>query len=149
MSLTIEEFVQQLDELAQNADAKFSSAADPSQLDEARVEFLGAKKGKLKSLQKNMSAVANENKKEAGQKLNAVKSAIQTAFETATARLVGGEGDDERDPKIDPTLPGRNFRVGRLHPITQTINELKDIMGRLGFTPAEGPEVEDLSLIHI
>ena len=41
------------------------------------------------------------------------------------------------------TLPGETFHVGRLHPITQTINELKDIMGRLGFTPAEGPEIED------
>ena len=48
-----------------------------------------------------------------------------------------------RDLKIDPTLPGPAFRVGRLHPITQTIEELKDIMGRLGFTPAEGPEIED------
>ena len=143
MSLTIEEFVQQLDELAQHADEKFSNAADPSQLDEARVEFLGAKKGKLKSLQKNMGAVAGENKKEAGMKLNAVKNAIQTAFDSATDRLSHVGGDDARDPKIDPTLPGKSFRVGRLHPITQTINELKDIMGRLGFTPAEGPEVED------
>jgi len=40
-------------------------------------------------------------------------------------------------------LPGTKRRIGKLHPITQTIDELKDIMGRLGFTPAEGPEVED------
>ena len=52
-------------------------------------------------------------------------------------------GERERDPSIDPTLPGIQYRVGRLHPITQTIQELKDIMGRLGFTPAEGPEIED------
>ncbi|MFK7767335.1 MAG: phenylalanine--tRNA ligase subunit alpha [Mariniblastus sp.] len=143
MSLTIEEFVQQLDELANAANEKFGAAADPAQLDEARVEFLGAKKGKLKALQKNMGAVAGENKKEAGMKLNAVKNAVQSAFDGATARLAGGGGDAGRDPKIDPTLPGKVHRVGRLHPITQTINELKDIMGRLGFTPAEGPEVED------
>jgi phenylalanyl-tRNA synthetase alpha chain len=40
-------------------------------------------------------------------------------------------------------LPGVRLRIGRLHPITQTIEELKDIMGRLGFTPADGPEIED------
>ena len=40
-------------------------------------------------------------------------------------------------------MPGRRPRLGHLHPITQTIEELKDIMGRLGFTVAEGPEVED------
>jgi hypothetical protein len=43
----------------------------------------------------------------------------------------------------DPTIPGTAFRVGRLHPITQTIEELKDIMGRLGFSVADGPEIED------
>ena len=46
-------------------------------------------------------------------------------------------------PQFDPTLPGTPLRVGRLHPITQTIEELKDIMGRLGFSVAEGREVED------
>jgi phenylalanyl-tRNA synthetase alpha chain len=48
-----------------------------------------------------------------------------------------------RDRDFDPTVPGRPFRLGRLHPITQTIEELKDIMGRLGFTVALGPEIED------
>ena len=44
---------------------------------------------------------------------------------------------------FDPTLPGRGPRLGHLHPLTQTIEELKDIMGRLGFTVAGGPEIED------
>ena len=44
---------------------------------------------------------------------------------------------------FDPTLPGIRPRVGHLHPLTQTIEELKDIMGRLGFTVASGPEIED------
>ncbi|OHB65969.1 MAG: phenylalanine--tRNA ligase subunit alpha, partial [Planctomycetes bacterium RBG_13_63_9] len=44
---------------------------------------------------------------------------------------------------FDPTVPGTRPRLGHLHPITQTAEELKDIMGRLGFTVAEGPEVED------
>ena len=47
------------------------------------------------------------------------------------------------DPTFDATLPGQRIHIGRLHPITQTINELKDIMGRLGFTTADGPEIED------
>jgi len=119
--MSIETFVNQLDELAQSATATFAAAADPAELDAARVEFLGAKKGKLKALQKNMGSVPGESRKDAGMKLNAVKQAIQSAFEEAQDRL----------------------GIGKLHPITQTINELKDIMGRLGFTPAEGPEVED------
>src|SRR6185436_7289964 len=47
------------------------------------------------------------------------------------------------DPTFDGTLPGRQTRLGKLHPITQTIEELKDIMGRLGFSTADGPEIED------
>ena len=141
--MSIESFVQQLDELAQSATSTFAAAADAAELDAARVEFLGAKKGKLKALRKNMGSVPGESKKEAGMKLNAVKQAIQTAFEDAQGRLGGGDSQSARDPEFDATLPGAVRRIGKLHPITQTINELKDIMGRLGFTPAEGPEVED------
>ena len=141
--MSIEAFVQELDQLAVAATESFAAAASADQLDEVRVEFLGAKKGKLKSLQKNMSSVPGENRKEAGMKLNEVKKAIQSAFESAKSRLDGGGGSTSRDPKFDATLPGVSRHLGKLHPITQTINELKDIMGRLGFTPALGPEIED------
>lgn len=90
-----------------------------------------------------MGALPGENKKDAGLKLNSVKKEIQAAFDSAKSRLGDGGGDSQRDPKIDPTIPGHRFHLGKLHPITQTIEELKDIMGRLGFTPAEGPEIED------
>ena len=140
--MSIETFVNQLDELAQLATATFAAAANAAELDAARVEFLGAKKGKLKALQKNMGSVPKESKKDAGMKLNAAKQSIQAAFDEAKERL-SGDGKAIRDPEFDATLPGTVRRIGKLHPITQTINELKDIMGRLGFTPAEGPEVED------
>ena len=140
--MSIETFVNQLDELAQSATAAFVAANNAEELDAARVEFLGAKKGKLKALQKNMGSVPKESKKDAGMKLNAAKQSIQAAFEEAKERL-SGDGKAVRDPEFDATLPGTVRRIGKLHPITQTINELKDIMGRLGFTPAEGPEVED------
>lgn len=141
--MSIELFIEQLEALAQEAGKAFSEAADSDQLDQARVEFLGAKKGRLKSLQKNMGAVPGDQKKTAGMKLNAVKNSIQESFESAQNRLSSASSDGQRDVKFDATLPGKTFHVGRLHPITQTINELKDIMGRLGFTPAEGPEIED------
>jgi phenylalanyl-tRNA synthetase alpha chain len=141
--MSIELFLEQLEALAQAASKAFSEAADSDQLDQARVEFLGAKNGRLKSLQKNMGAVPGDQKKTAGMKLNSVKNSIQDAFEAAQSRLSSASGAGERDLKFDATLPGNAFHVGRLHPITQTINELKDIMGRLGFTPAEGPEIED------
>jgi phenylalanyl-tRNA synthetase alpha chain len=141
--IPIDTFVSQLDELVAKAIQQFSSAADSDQLESARVEFLGAKSGKLKPIQQQLGSIDKADKPVAGKKLNEVKKQIQAAFDEATQRLSSSSAAVQRDPQIDPTLPGSPFRVGRLHPITQTIEELKDIMGRLGFTPALGPEVED------
>ena len=58
-------------------------------------------------------------------------------------RLAQKGGGKAEARQFDPTVPGVRPRLGHLHPITQTIEELKDIMGRLGFTVADGPEVED------
>jgi len=142
-AMPIAQFVQELQALTEEAQTAFAKAADADQLDEARVEFLGAKKGRLKVVQKGLGGIDKSDKPAAGQALNATKTAIQAAFEQAKARLLGDEDTVVRDSKFDATLPGKKFRLGKLHPITQTIDELKDIMGRLGFTPAEGPEVED------
>ncbi len=141
--ISLNDFLDQLNRLCEAAESAFASAANTDLLEAARVEFLGAKSGQLKSVQKDLASIAGPDKPAAGQRLNEVKSVIQTAFEDAKLRLDQAGQVQARDLKIDPTLPGPAIRVGRLHPITQTIEELKDIMGRLGFTPAEGPEIED------
>jgi phenylalanyl-tRNA synthetase alpha chain len=89
-----------------------------------------------------MGSVDKADKPAAGQKFNAVKKQIEEAFEAAGARLASGKADAKRDA-FDVTLPGGTVRLGRLHPITQTIERMKEIMGRLGFTAVEGPEIED------
>ncbi len=90
-----------------------------------------------------MSRVDAADKRAAGMRFNEVKQEVQAAFEAAQQRLASSGSEATSDIAFDPTLPGTPLRLGRLHPITQTIEELKDIMGRLGFTPAEGPEIED------
>jgi phenylalanyl-tRNA synthetase alpha chain len=141
--ITIDEFIASLESLAAEAQSAFDSAGNSDQLEEARVEFLGAKSGRFKPIQKLMGGIDSANKPVAGKKLNEVKNRINTAFESAQNRLTEAAQQQPADATFDPTLPGRKFRIGKLHPITQTIEELKDIMGRLGFTPADGPEVED------
>lgn len=140
--MALQEFVSELENLCNSASEAFDQATTPEELEEFRVEFLGAKNGKLKSAQKLMGSVDKTDKPTAGQKLNQSKQAILDAFEAAKSRLSEKAGD-EVDPTFDPTLPGKPYRLGKVHPITQTIEELKDIMGRLGFSIAEGPEVED------
>lgn len=141
--MPLSEFIDQLQQLVEGASSAFAEASDSETLEDARVEYLGAKNGKLKIVQKSLGSIDKPDKPAAGQKLNEVKQAIQQAFESAKDRLESGDVERSADPKFDATLPGTRHHVGRLHPITQTINELKDIMGRLGFTPAEGPEIED------
>lgn len=142
-ALPIEEFLQELESLALQAEQAFQQADQDEALEAARVEFLGARQGRLKSIQKMLGRISKEDKPVAGKKLNEVKNRIQSSFEASQTALSQGASERVRDPHVDPSLPGRQPRIGRLHPITQTIEELKDIMGRLGFTPAEGPEVED------
>lgn len=137
------DFLEQLDGLQAAALARFEGAASVDDLEEARVEFLGAKKGQLKTVQKQMGKVEKDERPTAGKRFNETKQAIDGGFEAAKARLAGGAAQNVADEKFDATLPGRRFRLGKLHPITQTIEELKDIMGRLGFTVADGPEIED------
>lgn len=142
-AMPIEEFLQELESLALQAEQAFQQADQEEALEAARVEFLGARQGRLKSIQKMLGRISKEDKPVAGKKLNEVKNRIQSSFEASQTALSQGASERVRDPHVDPSLPGRQPRIGRLHPITQTIEELKDIMGRLGFTPAEGPEVED------
>ena len=140
--MSLQDFLSSLDTLRADALSAFDSADDADSLEAARVTFTGSKKGRLKDVQKQMGVVPNEQKKDAGLKLNEVKSAIEVALQSAQSRLGGGESDGV-DPTFDPTLPGHRPTIGHIHPITQTINHLMEIMGRMGFEAAEGPEVED------
>ena len=140
--MALANFVAELDALSDAAQQAFAAVADAAALEEARVEFTGAKAGKLKAAQQGLGKVDKADKPAAGKKFNEVKTAVEAALEAAQQRLAGSAKTQAREA-FDPTLPGRPFRLGHLHPVTQTIADMKDIMGRLGFTAVEGPEIED------
>lgn len=142
--MDLNQFAQQLDQLASQAEQAFSAANSPEEFEAARVEFTGARSGQLKAIQKQLGSLSVADRPEAGKKLNEVKARIQAALDGAMQRL----GDASKSRKssgvmIDPTLPGTRIHLGTTHPITQTIEHLKEIMARLGFAAVEGPEVED------
>lgn len=141
--MQLEEFQSSLELLASAAETAFQSAQDSQAVDAARVQFLGARSGEFKTLQKQMGQLASESRKAGGLKLNEAKSRIESAFAEAKDRVENATAASTSGPVIDATLPGARRHLGRTHPITQTIEHLKDIMGRLGFTVVEGPEVED------
>jgi phenylalanyl-tRNA synthetase alpha chain len=141
--MDLQEYLASLDAFAADAERDFKSTDSMDALEAFRVQYLGAKKGRVKELQKGMGALAKEHKKDGGQKFNEAKNRVQTALNEAQERLKSAGGSSVKGPQLDATLPGVRQHVGRVHPITQTIEHLKDIMGRLGFSVVEGPEVED------
>jgi phenylalanyl-tRNA synthetase alpha chain len=141
--MALADYLVQLESLARKAAAAFGAAGDAAALEEARVQFLGAKSGRLKAVQKGLGSVDKADRPLAGKRFNEVKQAIEAAQQAAVQRLAAVAAPTADARQFDPTVPGAPFRLGRLHPITQTIDELKEIMGRLGFTAVEGPEVED------
>lgn len=140
--MSLPDFLTALDTLVEEASNAFDSATDDESLEVARVRYLGQKSGALRDIQKQMGTIGQDDRKAAGMRLNESKAAIQEAFNACKARL--GKGDSgSLDPTFDPSLPGVRPTVGHVHPITQTIQHLMEIMGRMGFEAAEGPEVED------
>jgi phenylalanyl-tRNA synthetase alpha chain len=103
---------------------------------------LGAKNGLLKEVEKLLGSIEVSEKRAAGMRLNEVKQGLKESFDSAKESILTGPAQ-RSGPFPDPTLPGTAMLLGHLHPVTQTIEHLKEIMGRMGFTPAEGPEVED------
>ncbi len=140
--MALADFVAQLDALVIDAKAVFASADGPDSVEAARVTFLGAKSGRLKDAQKGLGSVPPADKPAAGKRFNEVKTELESLLAEAQSRAQSATGGAASEP-FDLTVPGKRPVLGHLHPITQTIEELKDIMGRLGFTAAEGPEIED------
>ncbi|MFK7735789.1 MAG: phenylalanine--tRNA ligase subunit alpha [Pirellulaceae bacterium] len=141
--MDLQEYLTSLDAFAADAERDFASTDSIDSLEAFRVQYLGAKKGRVKDMQKGMGGLAKEHKKDGGQKFNEAKTRVQTALNEAQERLKSSGGSSAKGPQLDATLPGARQHVGRVHPITQTIEHLKDIMGRIGFSVVEGPEVED------
>ena len=133
----------QLESLRSEVMAQIAEAADPAALEAVRVAALG-KKGQVTQLMKTLGDLAPEERRSAGQAMNALRDEVTQALESRKAAL-----DDLAlearlaTESLDVTLPPRPDEVGRLHPISRTIDEIVAIFGEMGFTVAEGPHVED------
>ncbi|WP_019013315.1 phenylalanine--tRNA ligase subunit alpha [Elioraea tepidiphila] len=123
--------------------AKVEAAGDLAALDAVRVAALG-KNGAVTALMKGLGAVAPEQRKERGAALNALKDAIAAALDARRAALEDAALDARlAAERLDITLPPRPAPEGLIHPISRTIEEIVAIFGAMGFTVAEGPDIED------
>ncbi|MEO5648520.1 MAG: phenylalanine--tRNA ligase subunit alpha [Ginsengibacter sp.] len=105
-----------------------------------RIKFIGSN-GSVKSLMGEMKNVAPENKREMGKVLNELKLFAENKYEEL--KSAGGKESAENESSIDFTLPGDALSSGSRHPISIVRNKIVSIFHRLGFSVAEGPEIED------
>lgn len=117
-----------------------ASAADEASLDKVRVAYLG-KKGSITAISASMKDVPKEEKKAMGQALNAARSAVTDALD-ARKQALQDEADAKSIEGLDVTMPARSLPAGSLHPLTIIKDRAIQILRRLGFALAEGPEIE-------
>jgi phenylalanyl-tRNA synthetase alpha chain len=128
--------------LAAAAKRELETALTPEAVEQVRVRFLG-KKGELSAILGGMGKLAPDEKRALGELANGVKAQLEERIFAATARVQGLALEQElKGPKLDVTLPGWGGRIGRRHPVSQTLEDICAVFARLGFVIEQGPEIE-------
>lgn len=131
-----------LNSIKDNAIASLDSAKDLAELESLRVRYLG-KKGELTLLLREMGKLDPEERPLVGKMANEIRVTLEDIINKKTAELKNEELNRRLEEEaIDVTIPGKQPQIGKLHPLTIVLNEVKDIFLGLGFSIAEGPEVE-------
>ncbi|MFC1931795.1 phenylalanine--tRNA ligase subunit alpha [Chloroflexota bacterium] len=133
---------QQLEEIKSKALQELDSSTDTKELESWRVRYLG-KKSSLTAVLRNLAALPIDERKAVGARANQVKADLEASLRQKEQTIREAQlTAHAREESIDITLPGRPLPTGRLHPITQTLNEICDIFVSMGFQIVEGPDVE-------
>lgn len=132
----------QLSSILQEVKEQLTKAVSTPEAEEVRVRVLG-KKGKLTEILRSMGTMSPEDRKEFGKNANAVRMEIEKLLEEKFTALRSAQKFERfKQEKIDVTEPGIKVKLGVKHPITITIDELSKVFMNMGFSIAEGPEVE-------
>ncbi|MCL2075654.1 MAG: phenylalanine--tRNA ligase subunit alpha [Betaproteobacteria bacterium] len=135
--------MQNLDALIAEAKSAFAAVTDPDALEQVKARFLG-RNGEITGLLKALSTLPLEEKKSAGAAINRAKTAVEEA-------LAGRREDIKQaalkarlaEEALDVTLPGRKANKGGLHPVTLVMERIEALFASIGFTVADGPEIEE------
>ena len=112
-------------------------------LEELRVFELG-KSGRITNMMKSLGNMKEIERKIAGKELNILKQSVSGAIEKKKQSLLESKINEKLElERIDVTLPPRARTIGKIHPISQTIDEVVSIFGEMGFSVAEGPDIEE------
>jgi phenylalanyl-tRNA synthetase alpha chain len=135
--------IERIDELKKAGEAEVSAAATTDALEQARVRWLG-RRAELPNMLRGVAQLPPEQRGPVGKAANEARKALEALIEQRNAALAAAELDVQlAADRVDVTLPGAPLPpAGGLHLLTQTRREIEDVFVGMGFTVAEGPEVE-------
>ncbi|MGA9049034.1 MAG: phenylalanine--tRNA ligase subunit alpha [Dehalococcoidia bacterium] len=131
----------QVEELASQANSELQKITSLDELELWRVRYLG-RKSKLINILRSLGDVPIDERRTLGARANQIKTSLESLCAERKAQIQDSSHQVLERAKIDVTLPGEPFQLGRLHPTTRTIKEICDIFVSMGFQIVEGPEVE-------
>lgn len=126
--------------LKNKAESELKSAKNAEELEAVRIKYLG-RKGFLPEIMKGLKDLSPAERPLAGKYSNELKNVCEALLASRRAELQGGKSSVKTD-SFDPTLPGQWPAIGSIHPISRVIEEAVEIFSTLGFTIADGPDVE-------
>lgn len=129
------------EEVKRNLQGEIDTVKTLKDAEQLKVKYLG-RKGAVSDLMKLIPTLTAEQRPLFGQQVNALKNEISILIDDAIGRFSQESPSGVEKELFDITLPGKKFPLGKKHPITQTIDDIKDVFARLGFDVAYGPEVE-------
>lgn len=133
---------QQLLELKKTAEAELSAIGSTAELSDLRVKYFG-KKGLLTGILRQMGGLSADERPRLGQLANELRNHLEISFDQQQGVLESGEQQERfHRESLDVTLPGVPFGLGTKHPVTQIGDRIKEIFLGMGFSIAEGPEIE-------
>jgi phenylalanyl-tRNA synthetase alpha chain len=131
-----------LNQLLVNATAEIAKTSSLESLKDVEVKYLG-RKGELTALLQGIANLSKEEKPEAGKLCNAIKKKLEAALEEKKQKLEQEKLEKEINIDFfDTSLPGKKYDIGHIHPMSQVQKEVETIFGQMGFTIADGPEID-------
>lgn len=131
-----------LNKIKETVEGLLASAESLESLEEIRIKYLG-KKGELTAVLKGMGKLSAEERPVIGALANEIRDFLGNEIDAKKDELEKAQlAEKLKEEVIDVTMPGKTQELGKLHPLTKVMNELKDIFIGLGFEIADGPEVE-------
>ena len=133
---------EKLEQIRSAVETELKSAADMEALENIRIKYMG-KKGELTAVLKGMGKLSKEERPVIGALANEIRQNLEKEIEEKKSAIMAAEEEKRlAEETIDVTMPGKRSIEGKLHPLTQVMDEIKRIFMGMGFSIADGPEVE-------